>query len=68
MSKACVKDGVLKNAYKFFVGKPERKTTFGRSGVWEINIKTGLEIGYEGVDWLNCFWMGSSGGLLWTPS
>jgi hypothetical protein len=50
---ACM--GLIKNAYKFLVGKPEQKRPLGRlSLMWEDNIKMGLrEIGWGGVDWID---------------
>jgi hypothetical protein len=42
----------VKNAYKIFVGRPERKRPIGRPRRrWEDNIRMYLrEIGWEGVD------------------
>jgi hypothetical protein len=34
----------MKNAYNIFIGKPEWRTTLGRSGHrWEVNIKMDLK-------------------------
>jgi hypothetical protein len=43
------------NAYKIFVGKPERRRPFGRPRRrWEENIKTDVrKIGFGGVDWIH---------------
>jgi hypothetical protein len=46
--------GETRNAYRIFVGKPERKTPFGRPRRrLEDNIRTGLrKVGWEVVDWI----------------
>jgi hypothetical protein len=42
--------GEIRNMYKTFVGKPERKRPLGRHRrSCEDNIR---EIGWEGVDWI----------------
>jgi hypothetical protein len=43
------------NAYRVLVGKPEGKSTLGRSRCrWVDNIKIDLgEIGCDGVDWIS---------------
>jgi hypothetical protein len=45
--------GEKRNAYRIFVGKPERKRTLGRTRRrWVNNIKMDLrEIGWYGMDW-----------------
>jgi len=49
---ACSTHGAIRNAYKFFVEKPERKRRHGRPRHrWEVNIRMNLrEIGWEDVD------------------
>jgi hypothetical protein len=43
------------NAYRIFVGNPERKRPLGRPRRrWVDNIKMDLrEIGWDGVDWID---------------
>ena len=45
--------GDRRDAYRVFVGRPERKRPLGRPRVlWEDNIKMYLEeFGWSGVDW-----------------
>jgi hypothetical protein len=47
--------GEMRNAYKFFVGKPEGNTPLGRyRRRWEYNIRMDhREIGWEVVDWMH---------------
>jgi hypothetical protein len=47
--------GMKRNAYRIFVGKPERKRPLGRPGRRCVdNIKMDLrEIGWDGVDWID---------------
>ena len=54
MGNACSTYGEKGNAYRIFMGKPERIRAIGRlGGRWE-NIKMDLkEIGWEGMDWTN---------------
>jgi hypothetical protein len=58
--------GVMRNAYKVLVGKPEGKRPLGRSRrKWEDNIKMNLrEIGWGGMDWLTWLRIETSGRLL----
>jgi hypothetical protein len=44
----------MRNSYKTFVGKPERKRRLGKPRCrWQGNIRMELrEIGWEGVDWI----------------
>jgi len=44
----------MRNAYIFFVWKPQGKRALGRHGTrWENNVKTDLkEMRYEGVDYI----------------
>jgi hypothetical protein len=44
-----------RNAYRIFVGKPERKRPLGTlRRRWEDNIKMDLiERGWSGIDWIN---------------
>jgi len=46
--------GERRSAYRFLVGKPERKRPLGRlKGRWEDNIKMDLqEVGWGGMDWI----------------
>jgi hypothetical protein len=52
MNMACSKHGEKRNAYKVFIGKPERMRPLGRPRrSLEDNIKTDLrEIGWSGMD------------------
>jgi hypothetical protein len=47
--------GEKRNAYRIFVGKPERKSPLGRSRYrWEDNIKMDLgEMGWDGMAWID---------------
>jgi hypothetical protein len=58
----------VRNAYKNFIGKPERKIPRGRpKHRWVDNNRMDLrEIEWEGVDWIYLFWLkiGTSGGML----
>jgi hypothetical protein len=47
--------GEKRNAYRIFVGKPERKTPLGRPRCrWVDNIKMYLrEIRWDGMDWID---------------
>jgi hypothetical protein len=47
--------GEKRNAYRIWVGKPERKRPLGRSRRrWEDNIRMDLrEIGWGGMDWID---------------
>jgi hypothetical protein len=48
-------NGEKRNAYRIFVGKPERKRPLGRPRCSCMdNIKMDLkEIGWEGMDWID---------------
>jgi hypothetical protein len=47
--------GLIRNAYKILVRKPERRRPPGRPRHrWEVNIKMDLkEVGYKEVDWIH---------------
>jgi hypothetical protein len=47
--------GEKRNAYRIFLGKPERKRPLGRPRRrWVDNIRMDLrEIGWDGVDWID---------------
>jgi hypothetical protein len=55
MGKACRTHGEKRNAYRIFVGKPERMRPIGRPRRrWEDSIKMDLrEIGWGGMDWID---------------
>jgi hypothetical protein len=54
MGRACSTNGAKRNAYRIFVGKPERKRLLGRpERKWENNIKMDLrETGLGIIDWI----------------
>jgi len=58
--------GKSRNVYKILIRKPEGKGALGRPGRrWEDNIRMDLrKMGWEGVDWIIWFRIGTSGGLL----
>jgi hypothetical protein len=58
--------GETRNAYRILVGKLEGKRPVGRPrSRWVDNIKMGLrDVGWYGLDVLNWFRIGTSGGLL----
>jgi hypothetical protein len=58
--------GEKRNAYRIFVGKPERKRSLRRPRRrWVGNIKIDLrEIRRDGVDWIDMAQIETSGGLL----
>jgi hypothetical protein len=61
MCRACSTNGEKINAYRIWVGRPERKRPLGRpKRRWVHNIKM------EGVVWIGSIWLriGTSGGLL----
>jgi hypothetical protein len=42
-----------KNAYRLFVGNPERRRPIGRPRRRWVDIRMGLgEVGWDGVDWI----------------
>jgi hypothetical protein len=47
--------GTMRNAYKFFVGKPEGKRQLGKPRRrWEVYVKMNVrDRGLEGVDWIH---------------
>jgi hypothetical protein len=47
--------GEVRNAFKIFIGKPERKRSHRRPRRrWEDYIRMDLrEVGWEGVDWIH---------------
>jgi hypothetical protein len=53
MSGACSTNGVKRNAYRFLVGKPERRRLLGRPRHrWLDNIRMDLvEVGWVDIDW-----------------
>jgi len=55
MGRTCSPHGEIRNAYKFLVGKPERKTSLGRHKQrWNDNIKIDLlRIVCDGVHWVH---------------
>jgi hypothetical protein len=63
---ACTRE--TRNAYRIFVGKPERKRPLRRPRRrWEDNIKMNLrEIGWDGMVWTGLIWLriGTNGGAL----
>jgi hypothetical protein len=60
MGRVCSTNGEKMNAYRIFMGSPERKRPLGRPRRrWVDNIKMDLtEIGWDGRDWIEL------GGLL----
>jgi hypothetical protein len=58
--------GEKRNTYRILVGKPEGKSTLGRSICsWVDKIKMDLrETGWNGMDWINLAQDRGSGGLL----
>jgi hypothetical protein len=55
MGSACSTNGEKRNAYRIFVGMPERRRPLGRPRRrWVDNIKMDLrEIGWGGMDWID---------------
>jgi hypothetical protein len=55
MGRDCSTNREDEEAYRIFVGKPERKRALGRPRRrWVDNIKIHLrEIGWDGVDWID---------------
>jgi hypothetical protein len=55
MGSAYSTNGKERNAYRIFVGKPERKRPLGRQRRWWVNnIKMDLrEIGWDRMDWID---------------
>jgi hypothetical protein len=55
MGRACSTHEETHNAYRFVVGKPERRRPLGRPRRrWEDNIKMDLGgIGCRGMDWID---------------
>jgi hypothetical protein len=55
MGRECSTNGKMGNAYRFFVGEPERKRPLGRStSKWEDNIKMDLiKMEWGVVDWIH---------------
>ena len=46
--------GERRDVYRVLVGKPEGKISLGRPRRrWEDNIKMELEVGYEGMVWID---------------
>ena len=53
MGGACSACGEGRGVYKVLVGKPEGGRQLGRPGWrWEDNVKTDLEVGCGGTDWV----------------
>ena len=67
MGEACSMYGERRGAYRFLVGKPERKRLFGKPRPrWEDNIKIDIqEVGW-GRAWTGLIWLrtGTGGGYL----
>jgi hypothetical protein len=58
--------GERRNGYRTLVGKPEGRIPLGRPRRrWVDNIKMDLrETGWDGIDWIDLYRIGTSGGLL----
>jgi hypothetical protein len=56
--------GVNRNAYTVLVKTPEERTPLRRPRLKGIILKWKLEIGWEGVDWINLAEDRTSGRLL----
>jgi hypothetical protein len=65
MGRACSTNGEKRNAYRIFMGKPEKKRPLGRPRRrWMDSIKMNLR--QDGMVWTGLMWLtiGTSGGLL----
>jgi hypothetical protein len=54
MVRSCSTNGEMTNAYRFLVGKPERKRSLGRPRRrWVDNIRMDIvKVGWSDVDWI----------------
>jgi hypothetical protein len=66
MGRACSTNGMMRNACRILVGKPEGRRPLGRiRRMWVDNIKIDLrDIGWDDMDWIDWLRIGTSRRLL----